>query len=100
MTSVITNKEELLSVVRKEYHNDSVEFSSAFFDFEVQMPVPEILDAYAELCEELNGDVVEYPTIKGVSYTGNCAEFLLSMNRLPKYVRRCGTTGETVDFAM
>ena len=38
MTSVITNKEELLSVVRKEYHNDSVEFSSAFFDFEVQCP--------------------------------------------------------------
>ena len=80
-------KEELKEKVINEYNKHSVELSSAYFDFDVSMPVKDILQAYADLQEDINGDHVIYPNnVKG-TYSGNCQDFLVSCNAKPGYLR-------------
>ena len=54
----LTNWEDIYRKVYKDYMNDDVELCGTFFDFEVSAPKSEILKAYAELQNDLNGDTV------------------------------------------
>lgn len=55
---MLTNWEEIYRKVYTEYMHDDVELCGAFFDFEVSAPKSELLRAYAELQEAINGDKV------------------------------------------
>ena len=95
-TCVITKKEDLVNRVVTDYENNSVELNSLYFDFEVNMPVRDILDAYAELQDSLNGDEVTFPEDVAGEYTGNCMAFLESLNGVEGYART--TDGVLLDF--
>lgn len=55
---VPTNADELFKYVYDAYMNDSVELSSAYFDFNVKMPEKDILLAWKLAQENINGDYV------------------------------------------
>lgn len=96
---------ELYDYVTQEYRKYDTELNGLFFDVPVQMPQYEILRAYQQLQEDINGDDVvllkdetEFvlhggetgifgtviPIVAGSGfdeiYTGNCKEFLESFN--------------------
>ena len=104
---MLTNWEDIYRKVYKDYLHDDVELCGAFFDFDVSAPKSELIKAYAELQETINGDAVirlrdatEIHDIRGrgatthVSgwecededesmsevYTGNIRDFLESLN--------------------
>jgi hypothetical protein len=104
---MLTTWEDIYSKVYKEYLRDDVELCGEFFDFDVSAPKSELIRAYAELQETINGDTVirlrdatEMPSIydRGATtsvsgftceepdefmseiYTGNMRDFLESMN--------------------
>ena len=95
--SIITNKEELRKKVHDDFWNDSAEFCAAYFDFDVSMPIADILEVYADLQADLNGDDVTYPGNVEGEYAGNCMDFLLSCNGKPGYTRM--DYDESIDFA-
>ena len=104
---MLTTCEDIYRKVYHDYLHDDVELSSSFFDFEVSAPKSELLRAYAELQDTINGDTVirlrdatEMPSIydRGATtsvsgfvyeepdesmseiYTGNMKAFLESLN--------------------
>ena len=85
---MITNKTDLVKKVYDDYRKDSVELSSAYFDFDVSMDVQDILEAYAILQWRINGDIVGYPRGERMGhFMGNCKRFLETCNGRPWYVR-------------
>jgi hypothetical protein len=104
---MLTIWEDIYRKVYKDYMHDEVELCGAFFDFEVRAPKSELIRAYAELQDTINGDTVirlrdatEMPSIydRGATtavsgfeyecedesmseiYTGNMKNFLESFN--------------------
>lgn len=104
---MLTNWEDIYRKVYHDYLHDDVELCGEFFDFEVSAPKSELLKAYAELQETINGDTVirlrdatEIPSLcdRGATttvsgwecegpdesmsevYTGNMRDFLESLN--------------------
>lgn len=104
---MLTIWEDIYRKVYKDYLHDEVELCGAFFDFEVSAPKSELIRAYAELQDTINGDTVirlrdatEVPSIydRGATttvsgfeyegedesmseiYTGNMKNFLESFN--------------------
>jgi hypothetical protein len=55
---MLTNWEDIYRKVYKDYLHDDVELCGEFFDFEVSAPKSELLKAYAELQETINGDTI------------------------------------------
>ena len=55
---MLTNWEDIYRKVYKDYMRNDVELCGSFFDFEVSAPKSEILKAYAELQDIINGDTV------------------------------------------
>lgn len=101
MESIITTKEDLRRHVLEDYNQYATELNGLFFDFMVEMPKREILEACAELQFRLNGDDVEYPDQKGLDevYKGNCKDYLESLNSADGYHRYCyGDRDYEVDF--
>lgn len=108
MNKVITTPQELKNHVKSEYAKYDTELNSLFFDIQVKMPQYDILQAYACIQKEINGDEVirlsdpainaentELPTIQTIRgtkeqlipencytdiYEGNCKDFLESFN--------------------
>jgi hypothetical protein len=50
--------EDIYRKVYKDYMSDDVELCGEFFNFEVSAPKSDLLKAYAELQETINGDTV------------------------------------------
>ncbi len=98
----ITEKGDLVRKVEDAYVNDSVELNSSFFDFDVDMPKQDILEAYAEIQKKINGDIVSYPE-QSDNYIGNCKDFLTCLNDFPfdcdRY-ERFAKNGEKLDFIL
>ena len=94
----ITTKKALEEKVRKEFWEDETcsEFCGGYFDFDVSMPIADILEVYAILQDDFNGDEVSYPDDVTGTYTGNCMKFLESCNGKPGYIRTCDE--EQLDF--
>lgn len=101
MHNIITTKEELCKKVTDDYCSYSTELNGLFFDFPVKMEKGEILEAYAELMDCINGDDVVYPAgphLKEI-YKGNCKDFLEGLNGAEGYHRYCyGDLSEELDF--
>ncbi len=97
ITAIVTKKEDLVQGVINDYMMNEVELSSAYFDFEVDMPAADVLSAYAEIQETINGDIVTFP--EGVTgyVQGNCMNYLVSLNGKEGFVRTMDT-GEVLDF--
>lgn len=96
--SVITTKKDLEEKIRKEFWEDETccEFCGGHFELEVSMPKADILEVYADLQDDFNGDEVSFPdNVEGV-FTGNCREYLESCNNKPGYTRF--SDGEQLDF--
>ena len=97
----IKTKEQLCRKVTDDYYSHETEINGLFFDFPVEMPKGEILEAYAELMDHINGDEVIYPTSPSLSevYKGNCKDFLEGFNGAEGYHRYCwGDREEELDF--
>ena len=65
---VYTGIEEIKNKVYEDYKKESTELNSLFFDFYVKAPKKDLLEAYAEIQDTINGDKVmrlENPKIKG-----------------------------------
>lgn len=100
---VIKSKQELENYILAEYYRDDTELNSLFFDIEIEMKERDILEAYASIQHDINGDHVIrvinpsldssgnliydeeakdlIPDEKYNSfYKGNCKEFLESFN--------------------
>ena len=84
---MITSTDELIKKVEDEYKKYDGKLTSWFFDFDVDMPADNILFAYAQIQNDINGDWVWYREVGG-RYKGNCREFLESLNdREEDYMR-------------
>lgn len=55
---MLTKYEQVRKKVREEYFSSDTALNSAYFDFDVRMSQGEIMRAYADLQEEINGDIV------------------------------------------
>lgn len=96
--AVFTDVKELENIIREDYRCESVEFSTSYLDYSVEMSKKDMLDLYAELQKEFNGDEViipdgDYDEI----YKGNFAEFIESCNELEGFKRF--NDDEEVDFS-
>lgn len=105
--NVLETGKELETYVYDAYHDDDVELNSEFFDVQVKMPKKDILIAYANIQDTINGDAVvrltniNLATFEGYVgrcdidttevdlipegeyediYEGNCKDFLKSFN--------------------
>ena len=94
--AIIKDKEALSSKVIGDYFNGDSELTSLFFDFNVSMKKRDILTEYGYIQMKINADtVVQYKDGReydynepefasepeyGEVYTGNCMEFLESLN--------------------
>lgn len=67
--------------------------NSAHFDFNVSLPQKTLLEIYAKVQKEINGDDVVFPDGLEDKYTGNFAKFLLSCNGKEGF----GRTNEEID---
>lgn len=70
----LTTYNEIFDKVVEDYHNDSVELNSLFFDFNVKLSVKELLQVYTDLQSHINGDSVlhlENPYIEEKDDTDN-----------------------------
>lgn len=105
---VITNPDDLVKKVVKDYFAHDVELSSQFFILPVYMKKADIIEAYKEIADVVNGDVIihlsnviEDISPNGISvcfgeetpdnseylneiYTGSCSDFLNSFNSKEK----------------
>jgi len=88
---IINTAEELVEHIRYEYSKYDSELNSLYFDVEVCMKESEILEAYAEIQDEINGDsvirMVNGEEVEFIPdgmyeniYSGNCKDFLESFN--------------------
>jgi len=98
----ILSKEALVKRVLNEYYNEDTELNSLYFDFDVKMTKGDILTAYADLQDTINGDVVaryengeeqeqlipENEADFNTVYEGNCKDFLESFNEGQDRFRR------------
>lgn len=82
----IKNSKEMFDYVYERQQKAGTELDSTFFDFDVDMPLNDILETYARLQRTINDDIVYYHKVDA-SYTGNCARFLLSCNYKTGYSR-------------
>ena len=89
---MITNADDMIKKVKHEYEQDNSELTSMFFDFDVDMTKAEILFAYAQIQKDINDD---YVWVNGDKleelkerYTGNCREYLKSLNDEPDFFVR------------
>lgn len=55
---MLTNWEDIYRKVYKDYLHEDVELCGAFFNFEVSAPKSDLLKAYAELQDTINGDTI------------------------------------------
>ena len=97
----IGNSKDLKEYIRLAYNHYGTELNASYFDIYVIMKERDIITAYAELQNELNGD--ECVRIeKGYfcdslipegefeqEYKGNCEDFLLSLNSDKRFCRFC-----------
>ncbi|WP_026653529.1 hypothetical protein [Butyrivibrio proteoclasticus] len=88
----VTTSKELVDHVLEEYRRCDAELNSLYFDFRVKMKKADILTAYAELQDIINGDAVVH--LEGDKeadklipegmyediYEGSCKDFLESLN--------------------
>lgn len=64
---VIVDPNVLYDKVMKEYRKDDVEFSTEYFaSFNIKMPACDLLDTYAQLQKDINGDYVYYVKNAGI----------------------------------
>ena len=104
MNEILCSKNEILDYVWKEYTKEGVELSGEYFDFDVRCPKKDILEAYGELQDRCNGDVITQVLSDGTEipyrderfasdeeyeeiYEGNCEEFLRSEGDKGKFTR-------------
>ena len=96
---IITNRIDVMNTVIDDYKAHDAELSSLHFDFQVSMLESEILKAYAELQEIINGDKIvrlengneqislipenEFNTL----YKGNCKDYLEAFNGTGRFLR-------------
>ena len=97
-----------MNTVFDDYKAHDAELSSLHFDFQVSMLESEILKAYAELQEIINGDKVvrieqgcEQATLVpsdefNTLYKGNCKDYLEQFNGKGRFLRF--NDDEVVDF--
>lgn len=100
---VLKSKKELYETVMNDYMNHDAELCGLFFNLHVEMKKGEILKAYAELMDRINGDDVTYPESQSLSevYKGNCKDFLEGLNGEEGYHRYCyGNRDDEVDFVL
>ena len=110
--SVVKTPEELYDMVLEDYRNHDVMLNSLHFDFLVRMPKRDILNTYAEIQNNVNGDYVtriengterdqlvpDTPEFDEIYY-GNCKDFLESFNKDARFHRFCeGNTDIEIDF--
>lgn len=107
---IYTSISEIKQRVYDNYHAEDTELNSLFFDFEVaNIPEKELLEAYAELQMQINGDYVvrlkplqikndivtgiEVPLIPEHTYenlySGNLKDFLEYFNQLEEKTGLC-----------
>ena len=55
---VLCDAAEIEDKILEDYHNDNVEFNSLFCDFNVKLKARELLELYADIIHEINGDWV------------------------------------------
>ena len=80
----LTNYKDICSKVYLDYLNDDVELCGEFFNFEVSAPKSELLRAYADVQETINGDAViclrdvtEMPDIRDRGATTHISGFMV-----------------------
>ena len=88
----ITNPYEMIRHVEEDYKKYDSELTSALFDFDVEMPKSDILYAYAQIQKDINNDYVwlsgnVLDMLTNV-YSGNCKEYLESLNSKPDFYVR------------
>ena len=106
---MITSISDLINHATSEYIKDDVEFSASFFDVEVSMPKKNIIYAYAECQTKINSDecvcidkgmrledIIPAGEFEDI-YTGNCKDFLLTLNNDVRF-HRFTNEGEEVEF--
>ena len=98
MSAVIKTKEQLVEKVLSDYMQESVELCSGYFDFQVNMVGNDIMDAFAELQEKINGDKVLYPRTNTYRFEGNCMDYINSFNGVEGYERYVEGTEEKTMF--
>lgn len=83
----LTNWEDIYRKVYNDYMHDYIELCGTFFDFEVSAPKSELLRAYAELQEVINGDKViqlskatEMPDLRNRGATTHVSGFACEEN--------------------
>ena len=88
----ITNAQDMIQKVEHEYKQYDSELTSLFFDFDVDMTKADILFAYAQIQKDINDDYVWVNGDKlaelDEKYTGNCREYLESLNDEPDFFVR------------
>lgn len=86
--NTITTTKELENYVYNEYHNDDIELNSEFFDVQVKMPKKDILTAYANIQDTINGDaIVRLTNINLASfegYVGRCTIDTTEVDLIPE----------------
>lgn len=106
---MIKSSIEMIKTVWENYEKDDNELNSFYFDFDVEMKKSDILEAYAELQYEINGDEV-VRVENGVKmedlipddraydeiYSGNLREFLESFIGSKEFIRL--NDDEVLDF--
>ena len=110
--SIVKTPEALYDKVLEEYRNHDVMLNSLHFDFLVRMPKRDILNTYATIQDDVNGDLIvriengtrkdplvpDTPEFDEI-YDGNCKDFLESFNKDARFHRFCeGNTDIEIDF--
>ena len=118
MNSVLCSKNEIIDYVWKEYTKEGVELSGEYFNFDVRCPKKDILEAYGELQDRCNGDVITQVLSDGTEipygderfasdkeyeeiYEGNCEEFLRDLGEkclFTRYMDKEEESEEELDF--
>ena len=58
MRKTYSNYDDIEQKILDDYENDDVELNHLFFDFNVEMSKGELLELYADIVCEINGDIV------------------------------------------
>lgn len=107
--NTIKTPDDMYKHVMDEYNKYDTELNGLFFDFRVRMSKKDIMETYAELQSDINGDFVgRFENDKEQDeliphapewfevYEGNCKDFLESFNGSDEFRRY--NDGERVDF--
>lgn len=109
--NTIKTADDMYKRVRDEYDKYDTELNGLFFNFQVRMPVRDIMETYAKLQYDINGDsVLRFENGKEADqlvpntpdwdkvYEGNCQTFLEYFNKHKELGFRRYNDEEQVDF--